>query len=114
MIPLGPTDCGVTDCGTRRCQTCDERLACTGPEPVAVACPAHDNECADCAASNPCHDCRMERMTAAAEAAWNAEPTRTWDNPRTQADIDSRAESRHEQDNYEYAELMMREQDARW
>lgn len=65
MIPLGPTDCGVTDCGTRRCQTCDERLACTGPEPVAVACPAHDNECADCNSVNPCRQCAEARRTAA-------------------------------------------------
>ena len=56
--------CGVEDCGNRRCPVCDERLMCTGPEPAANACGAHDNECADCNGDNPCRDCATARRTA--------------------------------------------------
>lgn len=40
--------CGVVDCGEIRCDTCSERMTCTGPEPRACG-----TTCADC----PC-DCQ--------------------------------------------------------
>lgn len=40
--------CGVEDCGEIRCDRCDERMTCTGPEPRACG-----TTCADC----PC-DCQ--------------------------------------------------------
>ena len=39
--------CGVEDCGNRRCDTCGDRMVCTGPEPRACG-----TTCVDC----PC-DC---------------------------------------------------------
>ena len=56
-------ECHVSDCG-RRCSNCGERITCLGPEPVAIACGAHDDQCADCGADNPCGWCAMERRSA--------------------------------------------------
>lgn len=60
-------------------------------------------------------DPAITRMRARAQAAWDAAAQRQpWEDPARQEAIDARAESRREQDNYEYAELVMREEDARW
>lgn len=40
--------CGVEDCGQIRCDTCDERMACVGPEPRACGTACVDCPC-DCA-----------------------------------------------------------------
>lgn len=37
--------CDIPDCGNRRCETCDERMACTGPEPRACLATCVDCEC---------------------------------------------------------------------
>ena len=51
-------------CGLR-CSQCDDRMCMFyGPEPVAIACGAHDDLCADCGADNPCGWCAMERRSA--------------------------------------------------
>lgn len=42
-------DCGVEDCGNRRCDTCGDRMACTGPEPRACGVSCCDCPC-DCTA----------------------------------------------------------------
>lgn len=55
-IPEQP-DCGVTDCGQIRCDTCAERMACTGPEPRACGV-----TCADCPCScSPCAEAALDR-----------------------------------------------------
>lgn len=52
--------CGVEDCGERRCDTCDERMTCTGPEPRACGA-----TCVDCPCS--CDTCLMVREEYRAE-----------------------------------------------
>ena len=48
--------CGVEDCGERRCDRCDERMTCTGPEPRACS-----TTCCDCECSCPtCFQVREE------------------------------------------------------
>ena len=42
--------CGVEDCGEIRCDTCRERMTCTGPEPRACG-----TTCGDCPC--PCVSC---------------------------------------------------------
>lgn len=55
------------------------------------------------------HDARCHQRAA---RAWAAEPTARHVDNRREQDIDTRAENRREQDNYEYAQLMLREMDA--
>lgn len=57
--------CHVAACGQIRCQTCDERLLCIGPEPATYACADHLDECADCNGENPCRQCAEVRRAAA-------------------------------------------------
>lgn len=42
--------CDITDCGQIRCQDCDERMTCHGPEPRAcgVTCDACPCDCTAC------------------------------------------------------------------
>lgn len=54
--------CGVEDCGEIRCDSCDERLMCTGPEP-AITCEGH-TLCTDCAQGNQCMWCKAARAEA--------------------------------------------------
>lgn len=48
------TDCGVVDCGEVRCDRCDERMTCLGPEPRACG-----TTCGDCPCS--CTACLQVR-----------------------------------------------------
>lgn len=47
--------CDITDCGEIRCDTCDERMTCLGPEPRACGV-----TCADCPCS--CTSCLLQRQ----------------------------------------------------
>lgn len=59
-------------------------------------------------------DAELARIHARARHAWDhaLDNTPPWTDPRRDADIDTRAENRRDQDNYEYAQLMLREMDA--
>ena len=59
MAPTEPTLCDVPDCGTR-CDRCDERMTCTGPEPRACGV-----TCGDCPC--PCRACLDQREDMRAE-----------------------------------------------
>lgn len=47
--------CNITDCGEIRCDRCDERMTCLGPEPRACGV-----TCADCPCS--CASCLLQRQ----------------------------------------------------
>lgn len=99
-----------TTCGIR-CGTCDERMCVFfGPEPAVLACGAHDNECQSCNNDHGCPECRVERMKNHADTAWNTPPTKS---PSDFHDADWLHELRAEQRDYEYAQLIAREEERR-
>lgn len=57
---LKADDCGVPGCGVIRCDRCDERMVCVGPEPRACG-----TTCVDCDCS--CDTCLMVREEMRAE-----------------------------------------------
>lgn len=54
--------CHVPHCGHVRCDSCDERLTCLGPEP-ATTCEGH-TYCTDCDQANRCMWCKDARAAA--------------------------------------------------
>lgn len=54
--------CHIPHCGQVRCDSCDERLTCLGPEP-ALTCEGH-TYCTDCDLTNQCMWCKDARAAA--------------------------------------------------
>lgn len=55
-------------------------------------------------------DTHMADVHARARRAWAAAPNAGYVDNRREQDIDARAEGRRDQDNYEYAQLLAREE----
>lgn len=53
-------DCDVTDCGIARCDSCNERMTCLGPEPRACGVTCGDCPCSCTACLDQRADMREE------------------------------------------------------
>lgn len=76
----------------------------------AVYCDHSMPFCHLCEWADGCDECHINLLRARADAAWNAEPVR---NPVDLHDADWLHELRAEQRNYEYAQLIAREEERR-
>lgn len=55
-------ECDVTDCGEVRCDRCEDRMTCLGPEPRACGTTCGDCDCSCTACRDEAEDREMERL----------------------------------------------------